>query len=226
LPLTQNELPSVIASRSVAAMETASVPADPLGLLDWRRRVASLYARVRADPDRAAAHEEWRKGRDSLLRTHPQSPIPAAERAQFHGATVAPYDPSLCFAAPLDGDVEPLSLDVVTGTDGTVRFRRVGVARLDGLGFLDVWWRAQYGGGLFIPIKDALAGSRTYGGGRYVIDTVKGADLGSDGDRLVIDLNFAYNPSCAYDPAWACPLAPAGNVIAAPVLAGELRSPT
>ena len=62
----------------------------------------------------------------------------------------------------------------------------------------------------------------TYGGGRYLLDTVKGADLGSVAGRLVVDLNFAYNPSCAYDEAWACPLAPPGNVIDAEVLAGEL----
>jgi uncharacterized protein (DUF1684 family) len=203
-------------------MELASVPTNPLGLLDWRRSVASLYQRVRAKRDPAAAHELWRDGRDHLLRTHPESPIPEAARSHFPGAMVAAYDPSLRFDAVFDGDVEPLYFDVATGTDGTVRFRRVGVVRLEGLGLLDAWWLNQYGGGLFVPIKDALAGTRTYGGGRYVIDTVKGADLGSAGDRLTIDLNFAYNPSCAYDPAWACPLAPAGNVISAPVPAGEL----
>ena len=51
---------------------------------------------------------------------------------------------------------------------------------------------------------------------------MKGADLGGDGRWLVIDLNFAYNPTCAYDPAWACPLAPPGNVLSARVRAGEL----
>jgi hypothetical protein len=71
-------------------------------------------------------------------------------------------------------------------------------------------------------VKDALAGAETYGGGRYLIDTVKGADLGGDGRWLVVDLNFAYNPTCAYDPAWACPLAPPGNVLSARVRAGEL----
>ncbi|MEO8692323.1 MAG: DUF1684 domain-containing protein [Acidimicrobiales bacterium] len=203
-------------------MEIASTPADPFGLLDWRRRVASLYQRVRADRDPAGAHEQWRIGRDDLLRSHSQSPIPVSERSSFTGAPVAAYDPSLRFDAPIEHDVEPRSFEVVTGTDGTVRFSRVGVARLGDLGSLDVWWLNQYGGGLFVPIKDALAGTRTYGGGRYVIDTVKGADLGSSTDCLIIDLNFAYNPSCAYDPAWACPLAPPGNVISAPVLAGEL----
>ena len=77
---------------------------------------------------------------------------------------------------------------------------------------------------MFVPVKDASAGRRTYGGGRYLLDTVKGADLGgaAESGRLVLDLNFAYNPSCAYDPAWACPLAPPGNTIGTDVRAGEL----
>lgn len=86
-----------------------------------------------------------------------------------------------------------------------------------------MWWLGSYGGGVFVPVKDTSAGHATYGGGRYVLDTVKGADLGgsaADG-ILVLDLNFAYNPSCAYDPAWACPLAPPGNVLAREVGAGE-----
>ena len=63
------------------------------------------------------------------------------------------------------------------------------------------------------------------GGGRYVLDTVKGADLGADGDRLIVDFNFAYNPSCAYDPGWACPLAPPANRLPVAVEAGELAPP-
>src|SRR5438105_679848 len=103
-------------------MELARVPTNPLALLDWRRSVASLYAEVRANRDRAAAHEHWRHGRDWLLRTHPESPIRGEERAQFPGATVAEYDPSLHFDALVDGEVEPVSLDIATATDGTVRF--------------------------------------------------------------------------------------------------------
>jgi uncharacterized protein len=113
-------------------------------------------------------------------------------------------------------------MTVATGTAGIVRFDRIGRADLPGGGSLDVWWLACYGGGVFVPVKDAAAGSATYGGGRYLIDTAKGADLGGDDGRLVLDFNFAYNPSCAYDPAWACPLAPAGNTLARPLLAGEL----
>ena len=126
---------------------------------------------------------------------------------------VAPYDPRLRFTARVDTDVDPVRIEVSTGTDGIVAFERAGVAHLPGVGDLDVWWLASYGGGIFVPIRDTRTDGATYPGGRYVIDTVKGADLGGDDGCLVVDLNFAYNPSCAYDPAWACPLAPPGNVV-------------
>ncbi|MDP9436857.1 MAG: DUF1684 domain-containing protein [Actinomycetota bacterium] len=201
--------------------------AASLTLLDWRRRVAALYAEVRAADDPAQAHERWRTGRDELFGTHPDSPLLPAARASFAGLPVATYDPAWHFEVEVDADVEPARLEIPTGTDGVVRFDRLGVARLTGVGALDVWWLGSYGGGVFVPLKDATAGRGTYGGGRYLLDTVKGADLGGEARRggLVLDLNFAYNPSCAYDPAWACPLAPPGNVLAAEVPVGEGAPP-
>ncbi len=200
------------------------MPATSLSLLDWRRRVAALYADVRAQDDPREAHARWRAGRDDLLATHPDSPLLPAARAAFAGLPVAPYDPAWRFEVEVDRDVAPARLEVPTGTDGVVPFDRLGVAELPAVGSLDVWWLGSYGGGVFVPLKDATSGRTTYGGGRYLLDTVKGADLGGNArdELLVLDLNFAYNPSCAYDPAWACPLAPAGNVLAVEVAAGEL----
>jgi uncharacterized protein (DUF1684 family) len=193
-----------------------------LAVLDWRRRVFALYAEVRSTDDPAAAHRRWCEVRDDLFAHHPASPVPAERRSAFAGLDVAPYDPAFRFEVPLEPPLEPAHLDVPTGTDGVVPFERIGVVGLGDLGRLDVWWVASYGGGVFLPVKDGLAGRATYGGGRYVLDTVKGADLGGGGERpLVVDLNFAYNPSCAYDPEWACPLAPPGNVLFSPVPVGE-----
>jgi uncharacterized protein (DUF1684 family) len=95
-----------------------------------------------------------------------------------------------------------------------------------GVGPLDVWKLGSYGGGIFVPIKDALKGKHggTYGGGRYLIDSIKGADLGNTADSLVLDFNFAYNPSCAYDPEWACPLAQPGNTTDVEIPVGERYS--
>ena len=194
-----------------------------LSLLDWRRRVHALYAEVRATPDPATAHDRWRTGRDELFATHPDSPLLPQARQGFSGLPVAAYDPAWRFEVEVEPTGEPAHLEVPTGTDGTVVFDRIGRAELPGVGGLDVWWLGSYGGGVFVPLKDASAGRGTYGGGRYLLDTVKGADLGGDAasGRLVLDLNFAYNPSCAYDPAWACPLAPPGNVLAVEVPVGE-----
>ena len=99
-------------------------------------------------------------------------------------------------------------------------FTRFAVARA-GEVELELYWLEGYGGGLFVPFADATSGDETYGAGRYVLDTVKGADLGTEDGRLVLDLNFAYQPSCSYDPRWTCPLAPPANRLAVPVRAGE-----
>jgi uncharacterized protein len=198
-------------------------------LLDWRRRISALYAEIRASDDIPAAHQFWQQQRDDLFRHHPDSPLVPEDRERFSGLPIAAYDPAFRFVAELDRDVAPARLEVPTGTDGVVPFERMGRVHLGDLGDLDVWWLASYGGGVFVPVKDALAGTSTYGGGRYLVDTAKGADLGSDrptdsggAGTMVLDLNFAYNPSCAYDPAWACPLAPPGNVLRRAVMAGEL----
>jgi uncharacterized protein len=197
-----------------------------LTLLDWRRRVHDLYAAIRRTADPASAHMLWRSGRDDLFARHPQSPLPRRPGG-FTGIPVAPYDVRWRFEVPIDGDVEHVRIEVPTATDGMVPFERVGVARITDVGQLDVWALRSYGGGLFVPLRDGTSGRSTYGGGRYLIDTVKGADLGGDVDlatgagTLVVDFNFAYHPSCAYEPAWTCPLAPSGNVLDLEVSAGE-----
>lgn len=193
-----------------------------LEIADWRRRVFALYDAVRAQDDPEDAHELWRIERDDLMARHPATPLDAAARATFEGLPIAPYDAAWRFELPIL-DAEPGAFEAVTGTDGVVPFERIGRVEIPDAGSLDLWRLRTYGGGVFIPVRDALAGTRTYGGGRYLIDTIKGADLGSDAARgtIVLDFNFAYNPSCAYDPAWACPLPQPGNVLPVAVPVGE-----
>ncbi|WP_116449647.1 DUF1684 domain-containing protein [Blastococcus litoris] len=195
-----------------------------LTLLDWRRQVAALYAAARAATDPETGWRTWRDGRDELFAAHPDSPLGEAARAAFGGLPFAGYDPSLRFE-PVVEPAEPARLEIPTASDGVVPFERIGTVELGAVGRLDVWWLDSYGGGVFLPLRDGTAGSSTYGGGRYLLDTVKGADLGGAGSRLVVDLNFAYHPSCAYDPRWTCPLAPEGNRSATPVAAGEQLPP-
>ena len=195
-----------------------------LSLLGWRRRTAALYAAARAADDPEAGWRAWREGRDELFAAHPDSPLSADARRSFSGLPFAPYDPGLRFEPVLE-PAEAERREVPTATDGVVPFERIGRVRLGDLGAVDVWWLDSYGGGVFLPLRDGSAGSGTYGGGRYLLDTVKGADLGGADGRLVVDLNFAYHPSCAYDPRWSCPLAPEGNRLTAPVAAGEQLPP-
>ena len=195
-----------------------------LTLLDWRRRVTALYTAARGRTDPEQGWRLWRDGRDELFATHPDSPLDEAARSSFSGLPFAPYDPALRFEPVLEA-AAARRLEVPTATDGVVPFQRIGTVALGSLGSLDVWWLDSYGGGVFLPLRDGTAGRGTYGGGRYLLDTVKGADLGGDGGRLVVDLNFAYHPSCAYDPRWACPLAPEGNRLEQAVAAGEQLPP-
>lgn len=198
-------------------------------VVDWRRRVFALYAAIRDAESPEDAHELWRIERDELLLHHPATPLLSEDRLLFDGLPIASYDPQWRFELPIL-PAEPGGFEFATGTDGVVPFERIGMVEIPDTGTLDIWRLTSYAGGLFIPVRDALAGrpGGTYGGGRYLIDTVKGADLGSDAERgtIVIDFNFAYNPSCAYDPAWACPLAQPGNVLSVAVPVGEMYAGT
>jgi uncharacterized protein (DUF1684 family) len=196
--------------------------ADPLlDLLDYRRNVTETYQAVRSlrERDPRAAHRLWRERRDELFRSHPQSALPTTERAAFGGLPYHEYDPAFAFTAEVRS-VTRESYDVDTSTGGVIRFVRFGAVDLP-IGTLEVLWLDEYSGGVFLPFRDATSGKTTYGGGRYLLDTAKGADLGSSGDTLVLDFNFAYHPSCVYDPKWTCPLAPLSNRLAAAVNAGE-----
>jgi uncharacterized protein (DUF1684 family) len=196
---------------------------DELSLLDWKRRIAALYAEIRSTPDRRSAWERWQAVRAGLFREHPQSPVPADQRAAYRGPHLYDYDPAWSLTARVE-PVDPLRLEIVTSNVETMAFRRFALAHLDyddAELTLELYWLEGYGGGLFVPFADATRGTETYGAGRYLLDTVKGADLGEQDGRLVKDFNFAYQPSCAYDPRWTCPLAPPANRLEVAVRAGE-----
>ena len=204
---------------------------DRLTLADWRRRVAVLYGEVRAmsATDASVAISHWRTVRERLFREHPQSPLPHAERAEFR-ARHFDHDPTLRFMVPVEpapaADPGALAMELPNSGADTLSFRRIGEIRLpfaDGEQRLSVFWMTGYAGGLFIPFRDATNGNETYGAGRYLVDGAKSHDLGVDeatGD-LILDFNFAIQPSCAFDPRWACPLAPPENRLEIEVRAGE-----
>ena len=199
-----------------------AAPADVLALLDWKRRIFDLYHEVRSAPPRRA-WDRWRAVRDELFRDHPQSPLPGAAREGFAGLSYFRYDPSLRTEAEVvDVDPETILIGATGGeTIAFVRFGAVVFPLADRTWTLDVYWLEGYGGGVFLPFADRTSGVETYPAGRYLLDTVKGADLGGVGGRLILDFNYAYNPSCTYDSRWVCPLAPPANRLDVAIRGGE-----
>lgn len=197
-------------------------------LQDWRRQVADLYAQIRSLPPEAG-WRLWRQRRDVLFGQHPQSPLAAARRARFGGIALYDYDPALRFTVALAEATGRETISVEAGKDGVMRL--VPYALTEGLEAafgreLTLYWIEGYGGGTFLPFTDATSGPETFAGGRYLLDTIKSADLGATTDgRLILDFNFAYYPSCAYSEAWVCPLSPAENRLARAVRGGERDAP-
>jgi uncharacterized protein (DUF1684 family) len=191
--------------------------------------------RDRAATDPAAAWDHWRAEREAMYREHPQSPVPAGERPAFQ-ARHWPYDPGLRFEVEVEADgaldvarrggSPPAATILPMSVGDEMAFSRIGRVTIPlpaGSRTLDLFWMAGYAGGLFLPFRDATNGLETYGAGRYLLDGAKGADLGGDlaTGHLVLDFNFAFQPSCAFDPRWACPLAPPENRLDVRIEAGE-----
>lgn len=196
---------------------------------DWRVQTFELYAQLRsiAADDPAAAHAYWLGRRNELFREHPASALSPTAKTAFIGLPVGSYDPEYRLQLEIhDHGIGEIRV-VPTGTDGEVQFERLGTVYAAGLGSLAIWRHRGYGGGVFLPFRDDSSGllGGSYGGGRYLLDTIKGAHLGCYGTRWVVDFNFAYNPSCAYDEAWACPLPGPENRLSAVLPVGELYSP-
>ncbi len=195
-----------------------------LDLLDYRRRMTEMFRDVRQATDHAVACRHFRNLKNEMFRTHPQTALTKAQREAFAGLRYYDYDAAYRVVAPLDRDVAPDVFYTDLGEDGDFHYRRVGRVTFTlptGTGTLNLYWILGYGGGIFLPFRDASSGDTTYGGGRYLYDTIKGADLGTDDERMVLDFNYAYNPSCAYNPRWVCPLAPPENHLDFPVPVGE-----
>lgn len=218
----------------------ASVPTW-LDLYDWRDRVAAMYrdraAALRAGEAPELVLQRFRSAKDALFASHPQSPLDQAGRAAFAGLRYFDYDPALRVEAMLTPDEAEESVVAPSSGPHAMPLRRAALLDFTLVGapvHLPVYWIDVYGGGLFLPFRDATCPDESYGAGRYLFDTVKGSTfeqvespntatgaMGYAGGRVILDFNYAYNPSCAYDVRWVCPLAPRENWLTLPVRAGE-----
>ena len=208
---------------------------DYLDLYDYRCRVAGMYReRMRATlagEDAATVLQRFREARDDLFAHHPQSALDEEQRRNFRGLNYFPYNPATCVEAELDTNVEPALLNVAMNAEETMTMTTVGRLHFSIEGravALSLYWLNIYGGGLFLPFRDTSSPGESYGGGRYLFDTIKGSDFlpvpGAPGyKRILLDFNYAYNPSCAYNDRWVCPLAPVENRLNVPIRAGEMN---
>lgn len=199
---------------------------EHLSLANWRRATAEMYAAMRQANDPLLAHRQFVATRNDLFKNHDQSPLTAVQRASFYQLFYYPYDPAFNVLGHIDDTVEPAEFTTELSADGLFRLKRIAAIRFELLGQaaqLSLFWVQGYGGGLFLPFKDQTNRTETFGGGRYLYDTIKGADLGANEQEILLDFNFAYNPSCAYNTQWVCPLAPQENILNCAVIAGEKR---
>lgn len=201
-----------------------ALTAKSIALADWRRKVAELYSAVRHHSDPREAWRAFRAGRDELFKSHSQSPLTAAQKEALIALPYFPYDPAWRAVGSIDDSVERETLCAELAADGQLRYTRVARVRFTVHGApsaLSLFWIEGYGGGLFLPFRDATNGYETYSGGRYLYDTIKGADLSRTAGDFILDFNYAYNPSCAYNDGWDCPLPLPENRLPFAVVAGE-----
>jgi uncharacterized protein (DUF1684 family) len=210
---------------------------DYLDLYDYRLHVAAMYRErtqaIVAGEDPATVLERFRQARNELFAHHPQSALDEEQRQDFQGLRYFPYNPAMRFVVDIDTHVEPTQLTVTMNAEETMTMTTVGKVHFSVEGepaTLSIYWLNVYGGGLFLPFRDATCPEQSYGGGRYLFDTIKGSEFlpvpGDSGwERIMLDFNYAYNPSCAYNYRWVCPLAPKENRLSVAIPAGEMNFP-
>jgi len=193
----------------------------------YRERTQAIMAG--ADP--VVTWQRFCTVKNELFAHHPQSPLDEEQRRTFQGLSYFPYNPAMRFVVDVDTNVEPRRLTVQMNAEETMEMTTVGRVRFSVEGqtaVLSIYWLDIYGGGLFLPFRDATCPTESYGGGRYLFDTIKGSDFlpvpGVVGwERIMLDFNYAYNPSCAYNIRWVCPLAPVENRLSVAIRAGEKK---
>ena len=165
----------------------------------------------------ASELESFRAAKDKFYARDHRAPLTAAQQRGFKGLSYFPENTTLVIKARIDRKVEPGIVRMETTKGEQQDYRRYGVVHLevDGRPARMTLFASGRSHRLFLPFRDATSGKETYGAGRYL-------DLDADGDEVLVDFNYAYNPNCAYNSDWSCPLPPAENWLAVPIRAGEM----
>ncbi|MEX2203091.1 MAG: DUF1684 domain-containing protein [Actinomycetota bacterium] len=163
---------------------------------------------------------EFRAEKDAFFREHPNSPLTASQRATFRGLDYFSENEALIVRAPLetDGVDRDEAIAMQTTTGGEQMYHRSGVVRfeVDGEPAAVTMYASPEMHELFVPFRDATSGKETYGAGRYLEVAPPDAQ-----GNVVVDFNDAYNPYCAYNPEWSCPIPPGENWLPVAIRAGE-----
>lgn len=157
-----------------------------------------------------------RRQKDDFFKHQPQSPLTPEQQKKFSGLRYYDYNPALDLVVQVTPFEQQDERIMQTTTGQQQRFRRYGefTFEVDGETARLTLYEADYG--FFLPFADANAGKETYGAGRYLEPEPL------DGDTFHIDLNQAYNPYCAYNDGWSCPITPPENRLKVAIRAGEM----
>jgi len=158
----------------------------------------------------------FRAEKNDYFRQSPHSPLTEEQRRTFGGLSYFPYNAALHLELLLDHASAgvPVVLDSTTAT--RQEYQRAGIVHfsVDGTAAAITLYRGSRGD-LFLPVRDATSGTESYGAGRYCEPEWLGQD------RVLVDFNYLYNPYCAYNEGWSCPLPPPENWLRVPLRAGE-----
>jgi uncharacterized protein len=161
------------------------------------------------------ALEEFRQAKDDMFANYLHSPLTWEQKKQFQGLDYFPEAPELRFEAEIDRFEDPDEITIQTSTGEVQKYLRYGTFRFSIEGEEQKLTVFASEDGFFLPFVDGMAGKETYPAGRYLEPEVL------PNGKFLIDFNYAYNPYCAYNENWSCPLTPFENRLKAPIRAGE-----
>lgn len=159
--------------------------------------------------------DAFRQAKDDFFARDAHSPLTREQKRSFRGLEYFPENPDLCFELPLEVFNSQDEIEIQTSSGDVQSYRRLGrlYFEVEGETVSLVLYQGQHG--FYLPFVDALSGSETYPAGRYL----EPEEL--DNGLLLVDFNYAYNPYCAYNDRWSCPLTPFENRLKVALRAGE-----